>query len=86
MNGRELPVKIKPILHLSDEDLNIGEVSVGDNISLEINAKVKGIAQNETEKNKEVTEYTFEIHNAVVSSGLKKTPDMGETLEGRLVK
>ena len=86
MNGaRELPVKIKPTLHLTNEDLDIGDVQVGENISLEINAKVKGISQSEDiEKSKNITEYTLEITNATVSSGLKKK-ETGQTLADRLV-
>ena len=86
MNGaRDIPVKVKPILHLSEEDIpDLGDVRVGDNIRLEISGKLKGISENEVEKNKKLTEYTFEIQNAEVISGLKKT-GAGQTLESRLV-
>lgn len=88
MDGaRELPVKVKPTLHLSNEDIDIGDVKVGDNISLEIDAKVKGISQDEnTEKSKTMTNYRFEVTNAMVSSGLKKKPDLGDVINNRLVK
>jgi len=86
--ARELSVKIKPQLRLTDEDVDIGEVKVGENISLEVNAKVKGIRLNdeETEKSKKYKEYTFEISNASVSSGKKKKEDLGDVIGNRLVE
>jgi uncharacterized protein YunC (DUF1805 family) len=87
MNGRELPVKIKPTLRLSNEDIDIGDVKVGENISLEVAAKVKGIRQDdEIEKSKTITEYTFEVTNASVSSGRKKKEDLGDVIGNRLVE
>lgn len=85
MNGRELPAKIKPVLHLTDEDISgLGDISVGDAIRLEISGRVKSISEREIEKNKIVNEYVFEISSAAPVTGLKKT-SAGQSLESRLV-
>jgi len=87
-DAREFPVKVKPTLYLSEEDIpDIGDVQVGDRVNLQVSAKIKSISQGETEKNKESFSYTFEISGVNVDSGLKKTSDgFSQALDGRRVK
>ena len=88
-DARETPSRPKPTLYLNEEDLpDIGDVSVGDRISLHISAKVKSISQEEKEKGKQSFNYTLEITSANVEGNtLKKTSNgFGQALQGRLVK
>lgn len=87
-DAREIPSRPKPTLYLNEEDLpDIGDVSVGDRISLHISAKVKSISEETTEKNKKSLSYTFEISGVNVEGDtLKKTSNFGQALQGRLVK
>ncbi|MBM4240573.1 MAG: hypothetical protein FJ150_02710 [Euryarchaeota archaeon] len=84
--------KKKPRLSLTDKDVNLGRITVGDKYVFLISATVRLVSQN-MDSSKEINseliprkfDYEFEIEEIEVESGKKKIGNR-EVMDGRLIK